>query len=156
MPYQRKGANTKTTTVTVDRTLYDEVISRGYLFSDLCNTALKAVLDIDDEQIIRYEVIGKMHDKVRQEATARRMQEEAEKQEAAAEEKEGDKLKDAIRSLWLRVPEAKRQNIARAYEEERETSSREWWEATAAKELRPHGITTDKAASFARFVATNT
>lgn len=155
MPYQRKGANTKTTTVTVDRTLYDEVISRGYLFSDLCNAALKAVLDIDDEQIIRYEVIGKMHDRVRQEAAARRMQEEEEKKDAEAEEKHGDDLKRKVRLVWDGIKKEKRDNIAIAYAEERETSSRDWWEATTAQTLRALGVSDANAAEIARSVATN-
>lgn len=57
MPYQRSNFQKKATSVTVDRALYDEIIARGYNFSEIVNAAMSAVLHIDDEFSIRYEAM---------------------------------------------------------------------------------------------------
>lgn len=158
MPYQRKDGVTRSTSVVVDRLLYDEVISRGYSFAEIVNTALSAVLQIDDTFLIRYQVLESAKMRIRDMQSAKR-QEEIEADEKKASEKAFTQNKISMgvvlvqNEKYFRVTVGKRHVITTAYEQGRESSARDFWEASVIKFLSPHGYDKTESVRVAEIIA---
>lgn len=116
MPVQRKDQSLKSTTVTVDRALYDEVISRGYSFSEIVNTALSAVLLTDDEMSIRYDALTKMKSSLMAKARAERLTiVEDKKSSTESEEQSVSDIIDDLCAEYLSRPDSERNYTKRKF-----------------------------------------
>lgn len=97
MPRQLKDNSVCCKSVTLDRTLCDEVLSRGYNLTEIFNSALAAVLNADDAYLIRYDSMMKMREEMNRKAREGRLQViEREEQKAAAEQAAADAELDTI------------------------------------------------------------
>ena len=118
MPAQRKDQSIRSTSVNVDRVLYEEVISRGYSFSEIVNLALAAVLQADDEMSIRYDALTKMKTSMSAKARAERLTVvEAKATAEDKEETEAAELIDALCAAYLEVPTVERNYTKRKFED---------------------------------------
>lgn len=97
MPRQLKDNSVCCKSVTLDRTLCDEVLSRGYNLTEIFNAALSAVLNADDAFQIRYDSMMRMRDEMNRRAREGRLTViETEAKKAAAEQAAADAELDTI------------------------------------------------------------
>lgn len=104
MPYQRKDQCSITISPVVDRRLYNAVVSRGYNVREVVNAAFRTLLDIDDEDQIRYEHLReamehlKSHEYKKMKEDMQHQQEEESREHAreAAEKESKNLLLDII------------------------------------------------------------
>lgn len=121
MPRQLKDNSVCCKSVTLDRTLCDEVLSRGYNLTEIFNCALAAVLNADDSYQIRYDAITKMREEMNRRAREGRLQViETEEKKAAAEQAAADaELETVISDLcadWETLGKMNRDYLTKLYE----------------------------------------
>lgn len=108
MPRNLKDNSQVCKSVTLDRSLCEEVLSRGYNLTEIFNAALADVLQVDDEMQVRYDAIRKAREEMRKRSRELRLtisetQQQKEAAAAAAADTELENIAIELCADWLKL-----------------------------------------------------